>query len=188
MLQPNYSEKALVPYVPRKTRSGVFNYLNSAFASANGAVLLFLCLFFVASVFARCICLCCPDVVINFRADASTADGCFLSLSWRLFATVAVAMALSYLAGFTSLSTPVALVSALVYFYRFSFVCFALLYDCDRLRFVFMLSAVSLSGVSYHAVITHLEGRNTLPQRVIYTFLCCALAALTVFFTYILLK
>lgn len=188
MLQPNFTEKALVPYVPKKMRHGFFDFLNTSFASANGAVYLFLCLFFVASVFARCVCSCCPDVVKSLQSEVGVANGCFLSRGWKLFAPVAVAMALSYLAGFTSLSAPVALVSSLVFFYRFSFACFALLYDRDRLFFVFGLSAVSLSGVFYHAVITHFEGRNTLLQRVIYTFLCCALAASTVFFTYILLK
>lgn len=187
MLQPNFTEKALVPYVPQKTHRGVFDYFNTVFASANGAVFLFLCLFFVVSVFARCISSCCPDVVQSLLSDIA-ANGSFLSQSWKLFAPVAVAMALSFLAGFTSLSTPVSLVSALVYFYRFSFVCFALLYDGDRLRFVFQLSAVSLCGVFYHAFITYFEGRNTFLQRVMYTFLCCALAALTVFSTYTLLK
>lgn len=187
MLQPNFTEKALVPYVSKKAHRGVFDYFNTTFASVNGAVFLFLCLFFVVSVFARCVCSCCPDVVESLRSDV-TSDSSFLSQSWKLFAPVAVAMALSFLAGFTSLSTPVALVSALVYFYRFSFVCFALIYDGDRLRFVFQLSAVSLSGVFYHAFITYFEGRNTLLQRVMYTFLCCAFAALSVFFTYTLLK
>lgn len=188
MLQPNYTEKSLVPYAPKKSRHNVFEFLNSAFASAKGTVFLFLCLFFVVSAFARCVCLYCPETAIDLQADIDAVHGFSLSESWKLFAPVAVMMLLSFTAGFSSLSAPAAFVSAAVYFYRFSFVCFALLYDCDRLHFVFEMSAVSLSGIFYHAVITYFEARNTLPQRVIYTFLCCVFAALTVLFAYILLK
>lgn len=182
MIQPNYTEKALIPYSELSLRRRLCAYFNRVYYLTQPKLFLFTGLFFAVSVFARCVCVYNPLIVDSVRQGfLPTGDGLTVFSLWKVFAPIAMMQFVSYLSGFTAFDFPVSLLSAIVYFYRFSFLCFAFLHDSDRLSFAVSFTVISACGIIYHTVITCFEEKSPFLRCVLYTFLCFLFFAIAAF-------